>query len=93
MLGRIGGEEFGAFLVGATGDEAAIVAERIRREVEMISFHPHDELVVPLTVSIGGITCEPEATVSELMRAADKRLYQAKNLGRNLAVMDDRAAA
>jgi len=93
VLGRIGGEEFGALLVGATGEEAALVAERIRREVEAISFHPLDEDKVPLTVSIGGITCAADATVSELMRAADERLYRAKNLGRNLAILDDRAAA
>ena len=93
VLGRIGGEEFGAFLLGASREEAKIVAERIRREVEQIRFHPRDKDRVPLTVSIGGITCEPDATVSELMRAADQRLYQAKNLGRNLAILDDRAAA
>ena len=56
VLGRIGGEEFGAFLVGATEQEAKRVAERIRREVELIRFRPVDERTVPLTVSIGGIT-------------------------------------
>ncbi|TIP53219.1 MAG: GGDEF domain-containing protein, partial [Mesorhizobium sp.] len=34
VLGRIGGEEFAAFLVGASEHEAKHVAERIRREVE-----------------------------------------------------------
>ena len=43
MLGRIGGEEFGAFLVGASDQEAIRVAERIRREVELIRFQPADE--------------------------------------------------
>lgn len=88
LLGRIGGEEFGAFLVGASEQEAARVAERIRREVELIRFRPEDERTVPLTVSIGGTDCLPDATVSDLMRAADRRLYHAKNSGRNLAIMD-----
>ena len=78
ILGRIGGEEFGAFLVGATDQEAKRVAERIRREVELIRFQPADERTVPLTVSIGGTRCTPDANVSELMRAADKRLYEAR---------------
>ena len=43
ILGRIGGEEFGAFLVGATQEEAKRVAERIRSEVELIRFQPDDE--------------------------------------------------
>jgi diguanylate cyclase (GGDEF)-like protein len=87
VLGRIGGEEFGAFLVGATGQEARHVAERIRREVELIRFRPV-ERTVPLTVSIGGITCGEDVNVSDLMRAADRRLYEAKHRGRNLSILD-----
>ncbi|WP_378944880.1 GGDEF domain-containing protein [Mesorhizobium sp. ANAO-SY3R2] len=89
ILGRIGGEEFGAFLVGASADEAKLVAERIRAEVEKLSFQPDNERSVPLTVSIGGTSCPVEANVSELMRAADKRLYEAKARGRNLAIFND----
>ncbi|GAA4128307.1 GGDEF domain-containing protein [Aminobacter aganoensis] len=88
ILGRIGGEEFGAFLVGATNDEAKLVAERIRSEVEALRFQPNDERSVPLTVSIGGTTCKSEANVSELMKSADKRLYEAKRRGRNRAIFD-----
>ncbi|MDH6230917.1 diguanylate cyclase (GGDEF)-like protein [Mesorhizobium soli] len=87
ILGRIGGEEFGAFLIGATEQEAAVVAERIRREVEKVCFKPAGEQQVPLTVSIGGTVCALGATVSELMRAADRRLYEAKNRGRNLTIV------
>lgn len=88
VLGRIGGEEFGAFLAGASEQEARNVAERIRREVERVAFHPVEGTAVPLTVSIGGTVCTAEATVSELMRAADRRLYEAKHGGRNLAIVD-----
>jgi diguanylate cyclase (GGDEF)-like protein len=88
VLGRIGGEEFAAFLVGATAQEAKRVAERVRREVELIRFRPVDERTVPLTVSIGGTTCGEGVNVSELMRAADRRLYEAKHRGRNLSILD-----
>ncbi|TIT45596.1 MAG: GGDEF domain-containing protein, partial [Mesorhizobium sp.] len=88
VLGRIGGEEFGAFLTGATEQEAKRVAERIRREVELIRFRPVDERTIPLTVSIGGTVCGEDVNVSELMRAADRRLYQAKHAGRNLTILD-----
>ncbi len=93
ILGRIGGEEFGAFLVGATDQEATHVAERIRREVEAIRFRPDGSATLPLTVSIGGTGCGPDSSVSELMRAADKRLYEAKQGGRNLSVFETRWAA
>lgn len=92
VLGRIGGEEFGAFLVGATEAEASVVAERIRREVEKVCFQPASA-PIPLTVSIGGTVCALGATVSELMRAADRRLYEAKNRGRNLAIVTELLSA
>jgi GGDEF domain-containing protein len=48
---------------------------------------------VPLTVSIGGTPCARDANVSDLMRAADKRLYEAKSQGRNLAIFDEGISA
>jgi diguanylate cyclase (GGDEF)-like protein len=93
VLGRIGGEEFAAYLVGASDREAVRVAERIRREVELIRFQPVEGRSVPLTVSIGGTICAYDAGVSDLMRAADMRLYEAKNRGRNTAVFDERISA
>lgn len=88
VLGRIGGEEFGAFLIGASEAEATRIAERMRQEVELIRFRPDGERTIALTVSIGGTICGEGATVSELMRRADRRLYSAKNRGRNLVIFD-----
>ncbi|MET0598490.1 MAG: GGDEF domain-containing protein [Mesorhizobium sp.] len=92
VLGRIGGEEFAAILPGAADTEAVGVAERIRREVEQIRFVCGD-LTVPLTVSIGGTGCRSDASVSDLMRAADRRLYEAKRRGRNRAIIEPYSAA
>ncbi len=89
VLGRIGGEEFAAFLVGANDEEAVIIAERIRTAVEKISFKPVEGILLSLTVSIGGTSCTYDANVSELMRAADLCLYEAKDGGRNRAIFDD----
>jgi diguanylate cyclase (GGDEF)-like protein len=87
-VARIGGEEFAAFLEGAAHEEAALVAERVRREVEAIHFEtPHGGRVA-LTVSIGGTLCLPEATLSDLLRAADHRLYAAKRAGRNRVMFE-----
>ncbi|MEO9339201.1 GGDEF domain-containing protein [Mesorhizobium sp. SB112] len=88
VLGRIGGEEFGAFLVGASDEEAELVAERVRREVEAIRFRPTDQQIIPLTVSIGGTLCAVGASVRDIMRRADAKLYEAKRGGRNLVFLD-----
>lgn len=95
VVARIGGEEFAALLIGAGEDEAMLVAERIRSEVEAICFRPDRSAVVPLTVSIGGTPLAAGASVSDHMRAADARLYAAKRSGRNRSVfrLEAKAAA
>jgi diguanylate cyclase (GGDEF)-like protein len=95
-IGRIGGEEFGVYLRGASIDDAKLIGERLRGEVEAVDFRPRDGQRAPLTVSIGGAICGTGASISELMREADQLLYQAKNSGRNRVVMPavhDRIAA
>jgi len=88
VAGRIGGEEFGIFLEGAVGEEAAEVAERIRRAVEAVRLSPTPGISVSLAVSIGGVSAGSLLTTAELMQIADKRLYQAKRAGRNRVVLN-----
>lgn len=88
VVGRIGGEEFAVLLFGATAKEALNVAERIRREVEQIRFHPDETSHLPLTVSIGGTALRPGASLSDHMRVADKQLYAAKRNGRNRTMFE-----
>lgn len=83
FVGRIGGEEFGVLLSGASLDEATGAAERIRQEVEAIGFMPAQGRTMTLTVSVGGTICRSDASISDVMRDADRQLYAAKNAGRN----------
>jgi diguanylate cyclase (GGDEF)-like protein len=86
---RFGGEEFVVLLPGATRDGAMIVAERIRKLVEVAGSpaltepgsHPRLS-----TVSCGVASCYPSNAncQEDLLDAADKALYRAKAGGRNL---------
>ncbi|HHJ15874.1 MAG TPA: GGDEF domain-containing protein [Gammaproteobacteria bacterium] len=89
-LFRIGGEEF--LILNVTEDPAAsaVLANKIR---ELVSASPanYQGVEIPITVSAGvsccpGKSAEGEATLSQLMRAADKALYEAKSNGRNQVV-------
>ena len=88
-VGRIGGEDFAAFLSGASGEEALLVAERIRLAVEGLRFSPGEGKYLPLSVSIGAARLRPNVPWSQMMREADSRLYEAKRRGRNRVVFDD----
>ena len=88
IVGRIGGEEFGAFLIGADRQEATRVAQRLRGAVEIVEFVVADGEQVPLTVSIGGAIAKHEPALGDLMRQADGCLYEAKRAGRNRVIIE-----
>jgi diguanylate cyclase (GGDEF)-like protein len=83
LLGRIGGEEFAALLVGLDAEAAIKAAERMRRAVETIEFAERPA-GVQISVSIGVSTAaRSERTLGEMLREADRALYRAKSAGRN----------
>jgi diguanylate cyclase (GGDEF)-like protein len=88
IVGRIGGEEFGAFLVGADRQEAMQVAQRVRGAVESVEFTAGEGERVLLTVSVGGAISDSEPALGDLMRQADSCLYQAKRAGRNRVIIE-----
>ena len=82
LVGRLGGEEFGVFLPGASTEQAAAVAERIRQSVNDAKFTAAGA-EHHLSVSVGGAVFERELPYAELFRLADQQLYAAKRDGRN----------
>jgi diguanylate cyclase (GGDEF)-like protein len=89
---RYGGEEMAILLPHTHDRDAAILADRIRRAIEDHSF-PVDALGgsgIPLrcTVSIGVAAMSRECgKAGELVQMADTAMYQAKQEGRNRAVV------
>lgn len=82
LLGRLGGEEFGAMLPEIGKDLAAGVADRIREKVASTPLES-DQGTLNLTISIGVAAVDPHSGVEDLLRRADQALYQAKESGRN----------
>ncbi|HEY0592017.1 MAG TPA: GGDEF domain-containing protein [Thermoanaerobaculia bacterium] len=81
---RYGGEEFAAILVETDAEGMWQTAERIRLAIEAL---PPIDGRDTLTSSIGGALFPQDgATSEELFGAADRRLYEAKDAGRNRTV-------
>jgi len=87
-VGRYGGEEFCAILPETGKAEAAFLAESLRAQIASESF-VEDGKKIAVTVSIGVAALTSEAHYMELYRAADRRLYRAKQLGRNRVCYED----
>lgn len=85
IVARYGGEEFTILLKNTLGDEAKIIAEKIRKNIESLKVQGIDH---PITVSMG-ISLYPQHSQfkEELTEKADQALYQAKETGRNKTVL------
>lgn len=86
LLCRYGGEEFAVILPGCTGENALVVAEKIRTAVEGVDFRDANDERHGVTVSLGISAFRPGGTVAELVSRADRALYAAKRAGRNRCV-------
>jgi len=90
--GRLGGEEFALLLPETRAAEAAVVAERVRREIAALLV-PHGNTPIRFTCSIGLAELTPDTKdLDALLRAADEALYEAKARGRDQVVTRTEAA-
>ncbi|MBH0027464.1 GGDEF domain-containing protein [Pseudoalteromonas sp. SWN29] len=86
---RIGGEEFAILLPDYSLSAAKNDAEQLRKNISTQSFY-HDGQHISLSVSAGvSNALNGEATIKELLAQADKRLYFAKETGRDKVVTFD----
>jgi diguanylate cyclase (GGDEF)-like protein len=84
LFARIGGEEFAIVLRQVDENRAHVLAERIRRTVEVSKFI-WGQTRLRITISLGVATLRRAnfRDVASLVRVADEYLYKAKRAGRN----------
>ncbi len=87
LAARYGGEEFAIVLENSSKSGAHIMAERIRKEIEALSFD-YEGSEFRVTISLG-VAVYPEDSIekTEIIELADQALYSAKEGGRNRCVL------
>jgi diguanylate cyclase (GGDEF)-like protein len=86
---RLGGEEFLVICPDVHVTELFRYAERIRESIAALTFNDPSGKNFKLTISIGAASKTPAVSTSEmLLQLADKRLYAAKDSGRNLTIAE-----
>ena len=96
LVARYGGEEFACILSGTGLQDAQQVAERLRLAVLNRAIpHAFSDTHNTVTLSLGVAAMAPDrgtTTPSDLVLAADRMLYRAKETGRNCVVAENEAA-
>ncbi len=83
VAGRFGGEEFIAFFPGQDREQAWVLCNKLRRELEDSTFY-YDGASIKITISIGISEYPRDGNDPKtLVKKADQALYQAKGNGRN----------
>ncbi|EQB35506.1 hypothetical protein M947_09485 [Sulfurimonas hongkongensis] len=83
IFGRFGGEEFLIICPHTTQDEALILSQKLKEEVSSYHFNK----VGYKTISLGIAQLTDDDDAQSLVKKADIALYEAKNGGRNRAVI------
>ncbi|WP_448548655.1 diguanylate cyclase [Thalassotalea fusca] len=89
IIGRVGGEEFAVCMPNTIDEHAIFACDRIRQHTEKLEIDVgNNHGNISITVSIGVVSVQGGTTSLEnLMRIADKALYEAKSKGRNRVIM------
>jgi diguanylate cyclase (GGDEF)-like protein len=93
IAGRYGGEEFSILLPFTKIEEAKMVAERLRKSIEekvidISKVNPESDVKeISVTLSLGIYEMQENDNDEDLLKKADKALYEAKNTGRNKVVV------
>ncbi|WP_449438970.1 diguanylate cyclase [Pseudomonas migulae] len=86
LVARYGGEEFSVILAETDSAGAQQIAEHIRVAVEQLPFVAGIESPITVSIGISTWTTTTDTSLEQLLFAADKALYQAKESGRNRVV-------
>lgn len=92
ILGRYGGEEFIVILDNVNKKESSLIIERILDIVRERTFICNgNEINFTFSAGISNFKelKDNESTIDTLVDIADKRMYQAKETGRNRVIIDD----
>jgi len=90
VFARFGGEEFAVILRGSSTRGAGRLAERLMDALR-VHHAKYEGLEIPVTLSAGcaALSCCQTPSPEEVVAVADKRLYAAKQGGRNRVVASD----
>lgn len=91
LVARYGGEEFAVILPRIAPDIAVSIAEEIRvgvKKLEIENIKSPVSSCVTMSLGVASTVPRPETSKKDLIAAADRSLYKAKDRGRDRVILD-----
>jgi diguanylate cyclase (GGDEF)-like protein/PAS domain S-box-containing protein len=88
IVGRWGGDEFVAIVGNVNREILDKLARRCTVLVEETSVESNDERNISLSISVGAALVRPDESAEELIKRADRLMYQSKHDGRDRATVE-----
>lgn len=86
ILCRWGGEEFIILIPDTRGEQAILLADKLRNQIQKLKIM-YDTKIVQITLSIGVGQNSSNTALIDVIKKADENLYRAKETGRNKVVL------
>lgn len=88
VAGRYGGEEFMLILVETPAEQALVLCDKLRQQLQQQDWPALHPRLARLTVSMGVAALLHDEPVEALLARTDRQLYRAKHGGRNQVCAD-----
>ena len=88
IVGRIGGDEFVAFIVDIEFSQVDSICTRIRRYVQNFNQHSNKPYNVDISMGVYCFNSMNNETIDQLMTNADRRLYENKKFKNKTPIKD-----
>ena len=82
IVARVGGEEFLLLFSNTDYDIGLKIAEKMRNEISNMKLE-HEKKELNITMSFGVAIAQNHSEIDKKIKEADRKLYKAKDAGRN----------
>jgi diguanylate cyclase (GGDEF)-like protein len=85
LISRISGDEFALLLLDTHEDKFDIIFRRLQKNIDEFNARSDGKIALSLSIGMALYDCTQPCSIDELLKLADRRMYDQKQLKKNVA--------